>query len=396
MKLIPKYKIGSVVSSMRRQRDKESDVASEQILPEVEVVGYRPYTRYQADTITNNYSGLLDPLDRKIERFRGNQELTQRYETEGSESAAQKQAEYRATNKEVAKFLGLEGLIFGTGIFGTIPKGILYDTANLGNLGYQFVRNPLYYTKNFIYGIKDIPWNIQNPDAITVYHGTKKPFVLKEAVPYSKDNVGLHVTPIKGIAESFKRKHNGTILEAKIPNRVDMETMDLGNNNYSLLDNNIIKGFRDPEISVPEAAFTHNLLYKYGGNPTLYKTANPRQINISLERPVKIPLQQESWPDMPIQVRQQADKIIKQSSPFYNTGETPAVKATRLNQEATTLFSNNGKKIIKYINEMPSEGGGGLSYMITDPSELHIPVQIIGEQITPLRIPILMSNVQDN
>ena len=63
-----------------------------------------------------------------------------------------------------------------------------------------------------------------------IYHGSKFDFPIDECIPYSRSNIGLHVTPNKKMAQKF-----GNVKEGYIPRKHDMETIDIWYNNYNWL-----------------------------------------------------------------------------------------------------------------------------------------------------------------
>ena len=220
--------------------------------------------------------------------------------------------------------------------------------------------------------VLDMLWFLKNPRATKVYHGTRSPEFtdLRQGKPYSVGSVGIHVTPKKEIAQSFVSR-GGHILEGYIPKH-NMETIDLWGNNYNLLSNNIRykalpKGQGFYEASGEPKLF-FSLLQKYGAKPI--KEGN----KIYTEKSITIPLQKETWKAMPKEARKEADRIIKEGSEirFGETSEQSRARALKANQDATKLFSDNGKKVIKYNNVSSFEGNGGVSYMVTDPNVFHI------------------------
>lgn len=237
------------------------------------------------------------------------------------------------------------------------------------------IRHPIKAAKTVSQAFQDMIWFFKNPKAVKVYHGTKAPDFtdLRQSIPYSKDNVGIHVAENPSIAQSFS--NNGHILEGWIPKH-NMETIDIGANDYRLLSNDYVYdalpyfgGYGNFHDAAGNPKFLINLLNKYGAKPTKIGQ------RLYTENRVTIPLQRETWLSMPQSARQEADKILKEGREI-KIGWTPEQftdRATRLNKQATELFSKNGKKVIKYNNTNPFEGGGGTSYMVTDPNIFHIP-----------------------
>lgn len=270
------------------------------------------------------------------------------------------------------------------------------------------VRHPVQTGKAVWKAGQDALWFMKNPKAVKVYHGTpNKEFTnLKQSRTASENNIGVHVTPRKEIAESFVRFRGGDgahVLEGYIPKH-NMETIDIGANDYRLFSNNWVRrktqgqypasthkvGITTYYDTHPEAILEKNLYKKYGGNPSVSESGR----GLMLDNDVTIPLQKETWPNMPTEARQQMDKILKEgSSSELKNGETYQSRALRLNQQAAKIASDNGKKVIKYVNINPSEGGGGVSYMITDPKVFYNPQKYNWQQImNRTKYPFIIGN----
>lgn len=256
------------------------------------------------------------------------------------------------------------------------------------------VRHPVQTGKAVWKAGQDALWFIRNPRFVKVYHGTpNKEFTnLKQSRIASENNIGVHVTPRKEIAESFVRFRGGDgahVLEGYIPKH-NMETIDIGANDYRLFSNNFKKNATTGQKPVseqfgiisydthPEAVLEKSLYKKYGGNPSVSDDGR----RLYLDNDVTVPLQKETWPNMPNKARQQMDKIISEGeSRTLKDFETYRDRSIRLNQQAAKIASDNGKKVIKYVNTNPSEGGGGVSYMITDPKVFYNPQKYNWQQI---------------
>ena len=280
----------------------------------------------------------------------------------------------------------------------TIGEAGVTAPTMVGDIGalVTAVRHPVQTGKTIWKAGQDALWFLRNPRATKVYHGTpSKEFTnLNQARTASQSNIGIHVTPKKEIAESFVRfrgGNDGHLLEGYIT-KYNMETIDIGANDYRLFSNNWIRrktqgqypasthkvGITTYYDTHPEAILERSLYKKYGGNPSVSQSGR----GLMLDNDVTIPLQKETCPNMPTKARQQMDKILKEgSSSELKNGETYQSRALRLNQQAAKIASNNGKKVIKYINTNPSEGGGGVSYIVTDPSVFYNPQRYNWQQI---------------
>lgn len=78
------------------------------------------------------------------------------------------------------------------------------------------------------------------------------------------------------------------------------------------------------------------------------------------EKPVTLNLQKEL--KLSKKAAQEADDLIERSKQYFPN------KDVSLNKEATEILSKDGIKTIKYNNNNPYEGGGGESWILTDPT----------------------------
>lgn len=248
---------------------------------------------------------------------------------------------------------------------GKLPDGSIGNT--IGGFGGSIISYPLYTS------FKNGLWFLKHPGYTKVYHVNNqgKKFDLRQARTASENNIGIHVTPNKEMAQSFNR--NAPVMEAYIPKH-NMETIDIGANDYRLMSNNYVIDARPEYLGNyydaagnPELQF--NLINKYGGEPII------KGNQLFTKNRVTIPLQKETWSDMPTNARKIADRIIKEGEhfDFSLTPEQNRSKARKLNQQISDLLSQYGKKVIKYNNNNPMEGNGGTAYIITDPSIFFIP-----------------------
>lgn len=250
------------------------------------------------------------------------------------------------------------------------------------------VRHPIRTARTVRNIAEDIRWFRQHPGHSKVYHVNKKgeTFNLQDARTASPSNIGIHVTPHEHISKTFNQ--NAPVMEAYIP-RADMETIDIGANDYRLLSNDYVVDARPlNSLSYHDGAGNPqlyiNLLKKYGAKPT--RVGN----KIYTENRAVIPLRDETWPNMPQQAKQQIDQIIEEGKKidFSLTPQQWDQKATQLNQRANDILSNNGKKVIKYTNVNPSEvrSGDGVSFVVTDPSIFYNAKSTVQQRYMPLNL----------
>lgn len=222
--------------------------------------------------------------------------------------------------------------------------------------------------------LDDINWFVRHPRAKKVYHGSSSKFDLRDARTASEDNVGIHVTPKKEVAKSFAIGPDGVINEAYIPGH-NMTTVDIWSNDASLLSNNLKRVAMN---YTDDATYTgyhdgnedwFKLFEKYGAEPKWRDLGDGRR-GIETMKDVTIPLRDETM-KLSKKAQQQADDIVSRHAEAYTNRNYDEV--TKINEEAAKFLSDNGKKVIKYHNIEPSEGGGGLSYIVTDPSVFYVP-----------------------
>ena len=238
---------------------------------------------------------------------------------------------------------------------------------------YNIIRHPIQSYKTMRNLVKDGWWFLKNPQATKVYHGVRSgnKFNIKDAKTASPMNIGLHVTPNKNIAKAFNKD---VILEAYIPKH-NIETIDIGFNDYNLLSNKKVfpkrpKGSGSFYDNAGKNEFQVQLLKKHGAEPSINDYWGNSVLNT--EKDVIIPLRKETWKHIPRKADDAAENLlldISTTSPTEFTKE----KAIQFNQRANDIFSNNNVKVIKYNNVNPYEGGGGVSYIVTDPSVFYQP-----------------------
>lgn len=222
--------------------------------------------------------------------------------------------------------------------------------------------------KGVQYGLANLP-KIQkaltHPTWQKIYHGSPFNFTWKTARPYSRANVGLHVSTNKNIAQSFSGNVNN-IMEGYAP-KPKVETIDIGFNNYNLLNTKYpiqarpLKGYDNYDIVLPDSKRLE-MLKQAGAKPTVtlknksilgdqYKLNTENSVNLNLRKELKLSKS----------ANQKADDIMERAKKVFDD------KDEILNKETTELLSNDGIKTIRYNNVNPMEGGGGESWILTDP-----------------------------
>lgn len=224
---------------------------------------------------------------------------------------------------------------------------------------------------------------LRHPTYELNYHNTPYDFPIKEAWLGTEYDMGLHMTPNKQIAESF----GGITKKIWIPKKRSWRTqsIDLHDNGVRHLSNDIQYNRDQILDAAGNDLYRFDLIRKYGGKPkwTTYSdfTGNTHQA-IEIRKDVSIPLRNEIWKNMPQTAQRQADNLLDEYNSVINSGLDDIIRDKRLaqiNEQAAKLFSDNGIKIIDYNNASATEGSGGLSRMVLDPSIIyeHTPFQPI-------------------
>lgn len=222
---------------------------------------------------------------------------------------------------------------------------------------------------------------LRHPTYKKYYHGSPYDFDLSKAYMGTDFDFGLHAANSRRAAEwATDGSKTGVIKEFWAP-RPSLETIDLGLNDARHLLKE--KSFElSPNHTATHAGndkFRVQLYKKY--SPVKLKAVYDKSDNytfINTESPVtiKIPFRNEIWHDMPKAAQREADNLLKYAD--TQVGSKSPLYTREINQRAAELFSKYGKKVLKYHNENPGEGGGVTSYIITDPSKIyeHIPFRV--------------------
>lgn len=276
--------------------------------------------------------------------------------------------------------IGLAGNMTFQGVNDMVQNG-----ANLSNL-FQTGLGALVLgsESNIVNAINNHPNLVaflRHPTYKKYYHGSPYDFDLSKAYMGTINDLGLHASGSrKAVKWATDGSKTGVIKEFWAP-RPSMETIDLGNNGKSHLMDKI-------DLQVDG---THSGWDKY--RVKLIKKYYPFKVNVTYDTKPKytyinsgswknrvvIPLRDEIWPNMPANARKEADLLIKEfDKKQLDKNLKRHMYMPDINRRAAGIFSKYGKKVIKYHNENPWEGGGVTSYMITDPSVIyeHTPFRV--------------------
>ena len=252
----------------------------------------------------------------------------------------------------------------------------LGDSVNLvGTLPFLSAFNTDNYIKAFY------------PTYTKIYHGSPDLFNLKNARTASYKGSGLHVSPRREIAESFAGE-NGHIMTGYIPS-ANTESIDTWGNGIESL------GKYTPPTSGRWAAGDNSFLesilqsqgvpYKYRSNGVWNDYLHDFERVMDLEKEANIDLLKISYPNIPeseylyLETLNNRMKEIKSARRSLSKGSEEynrlTEEATAINQIANDILKKYGYNVIKYNNTAPFEGGGGTSYLVTDPSVIKTPFQ---------------------
>lgn len=221
---------------------------------------------------------------------------------------------------------------------------------------------------------------IKHPNYITAYHGSPYPFDIKNAWTATTKDLGLHVGGNRRISETMANG-GGVVYKLRIP-KPNTETIDIGANGFQQLSNNFfMKAHPYDELSsagyfdTTEGDFLKlKLLRQQGAKPTVIGN------KLYTEKDASLPIRTTAYPNIPERELRNVNEIFREARMktitedlFGRPFETlPEDVKLQLNQRANDILSRSGYKVIAYNNSNPFEGGGGLSYMITDPSIIDV------------------------
>lgn len=262
---------------------------------------------------------------------------------------------------------------------------------------YNIIRHPAQTAKAVKGALSDAKFFIKNPKAQKVYHGSSQPFNLNEARIGSSGNIGVHVTPNKRIADTFA-DNGGAIMEAYIARNPDAVVPDIGSNDYRFLSNNfIVPAKHNTPGNMVESYYSLNygndntlfgLLETYGANPKKGVNRYGKPI-IETYNETVIPLRDEFFPNMSQSAKNKSEQLLAKSNQASNS---------QLNSEAAKILSDDGYKFIQYHNTV--EGGGGTSYIVTDPNIFYIPktsnTDVLNTALKGRYTPLIIGSRNDN
>lgn len=258
------------------------------------------------------------------------------------------------------------------------------DIAHGAGEGAMFVSNFIPFAGEFFAGSRALLNNaksyLTHPFYKTVYHGSPYPFDIKNAWTATNYDIGLHVGENPAIANTMKHGSNGVVYKLRIP-PADTQAIDIGANGVEHFDRarkfTATRPFRNDGAfeyydTTPGDEYRISLLKNAGGDPVVDGN------RLYLNNDATVNLLDNEFPGLSQNARNKAIKLnnLQKGNTIndqYNYQYVDNLDFRgRLNKEAADLLSENGYKVIKYNNANPYEGGGGASYMITDPSVIDV------------------------
>lgn len=252
------------------------------------------------------------------------------------------------------------------------------DIAHGAGEGAMFASNFIPFTGELFAGGRALLNNaksyLTHPFYKTVYHGSPYPFDIKNAWTATANDMGLHVSASPSIANSMKES-NGVVYKLRIP-RENGEIIDLGRNGAEHFDRaRMYKARPYDELfsngyydTTPGDNYRISLLEQAGAKPKVVGN------KLFTEQDAIINVLDSEFPNIPSYMKPKVyaiSHLVKGNKNEY--GQVFDLNyAKELNKQAADILSNSGYKVLKYNNANPFEGGGGLSYMITDPSVMDV------------------------
>lgn len=224
---------------------------------------------------------------------------------------------------------------------------------------------------------------LRHPTYKKYYHGTSADFNIKDARMGSTTNLGLHASGTPKIAEDMKMHNVGTnphVKEFYAP-KPSTESIDTWNNGIEQLstDYEIKHLNQDFGPSGYDAAGNNKRLFGLikdaGGEPYMVEGTSSPKYNVKND--VTLNLREKVYPKVK---DPKVDQLIKEFRSILQNNNVLSrsflpieqqARIAKINAEAAKILSDNGYKVVKYNNVAPLEGGGGSSYIITDPSVIY-------------------------
>lgn len=263
------------------------------------------------------------------------------------------------------------------------------DIAHGAGEGAMFASNFIPFGGELFSGAKALLNNaksyLTHPFYKTAYHGSPYPFDIKNAWTATANDMGLHASASPSIANSMKES-NGVVYKLRIP-RENGEIMDLGRNGAEHFDRSRIykarpydefasNGYYD---TTPGDNYRISLLEQAGAKPKVVGN------KLFTEQDAIINVLDSEFPNIPSYMKPKVYAISHLAKGNKNEyGQVFDLNyAKELNKQAADILSKSGYKVLKYNNANPFEGGGGLSYMITDPSVIDVMQTVPKEFYSP-------------
>lgn len=256
-------------------------------------------------------------------------------------------------------------------MFNVFGDAFVLETPRVLNTGIRYVN-----------GKPDLVAKMRHPTYMKYYHGTSSEFPISEAKMGSASNSGLHVSDTPTIAEAMKTRGNGTnphVKEFWGP-KPSTESIDTWANGIEQLSTDYVLEPRTEWMyyNAPgDNTHLFNLIREQGVEPIYTeKLSNTGYPGFQIDKQVTLNLRESNFPKIPKSEYSRIDALIKEARDLTKgvidiSRSSRRARMEEINAEAAKIMSDYGYKSVKYNNLNSAEGGGGISYYLTDPSILY-------------------------
>ena len=239
-----------------------------------------------------------------------------------------------------------------------------------------------------LFDIGDVVAKVKHPTWKRYYHGSPEAFDIKNFYKGTHNDFGLHMSDRYSVAKGFTKAwdvspQQGVVYKFYAP-KPSMEVMDVHSNGLELFNGTKHYWNNGHHDGTSYMRLTYDALRKAGGNdiiefitPTAF-TQYPWYTPFKVRRPIDLSMKTVNWPNRPTVVAKQFDELFTQypMKPEYALSYQfdDAAKQIRanINAKVSDIIAQNGHPVLKYANHSPVEGGG-MSYILTDPTKMYIP-----------------------
>lgn len=269
---------------------------------------------------------------------------------------------------------GAIGGVTGNLLHTAFPKATFAYSNSPINHDFSSWRSPV---EESLYG--KIAQQIIHPKERAYYHGSPIKFDIQNAHMGTVNDLGLHVAQSTRIPNKM-----GSVVYKIYAPKPTLEMMDTWQNGINGLHGTHTLQAGMWNVSVPK---NNKLMWEALDTFGKGKFVKSQRLSdaIDIKDNINIPMEQIVWKDRPTKVanklkylREQYDNIIHKyansNTGRPSNGNIDEAAIVEINKQAAQVLSENGHKVASYFNANPREGLE-LSYIITDPKAIRLPIE---------------------